>query len=84
VHNGEVAAVAAADPGARARQRLPEVHVERPLELHMMVRGERLWQRDGGSRGHVSNDGAHKACMTVRWERLMRWISGCTRARVDS
>jgi hypothetical protein len=39
VHDGEVAAVAVADPGARARQRLPEVHAERPLELRSMVRG---------------------------------------------
>ena len=35
---------------------------------------ERLRRRDGGSRGHVSNDDIRKAFMTARWERLVQRV----------
>jgi hypothetical protein len=47
---------------------------QRPLELRTTVRWERLRWHDNVSRGHVSNNGTPKACMTARWERLMRRI----------
>jgi hypothetical protein len=70
--------------GARARQRLPNVHAATTPWVAHDGEVERLRRRDAGSRGHVSNDDTPKACMTTRWERLMRRISGCTRVRVNS
>jgi hypothetical protein len=40
---------------------------QQPLEVRTTVTMERLRRRDGGSRGHVSNDGTPKACITTRW-----------------
>jgi hypothetical protein len=83
-HDGEVGA-AAADPGGHERDSVSlRCTRQWPLELRTTVRWERRRRRDGRSRGHVSNDDTPKACMTARWERLMRrQISGCTGARVD-
>jgi hypothetical protein len=46
---------------------------QRPLEVRTAVTWERL-RRDGGSRGHVSNDDIRKAFMTARWERLVQRV----------
>jgi hypothetical protein len=47
---------------------------QRPLEVRTAVTWERLRRRDGGSRGHVSNDDIRKAFMTARWERLVQRV----------
>jgi hypothetical protein len=80
-----VAAAAAADPVGLERDSVSlRCTRQRPLEVRTTVTWERLRRRDGGSRGHVSNDDTPKACMTARWERLVQRISGFMLARVDN
>jgi hypothetical protein len=83
-HDGEVAAAKKVDLGGHERGSISlRCTRQRPLKVRKTVRWERLRHCDDGSRGHMTNDGTPKACMTARWEQLLRRISRCTRARVN-